>query len=306
MTGEMATRSFQRRLFRLAGPRGTPSLLILPTVAFLGIFLIYPLVNTVYLSLHDLTLTRSMRPRWVGLENYAYLLFEDANFWPIVGHTFFWVAGSAVLQFLLGLPTALLLNGAIPFRGLWRGIVLIPWVTPVVVAGIAWRWIFDGEWGIANYYLVSLGLLPAPVVWLGDSTWVWPALLLASAWKGFPYMALMLLAGLQGIQKELYEAAQCDGAGPWRRFVHVTMPGLRPVIYVTVLITLVTTWTKFELIWALTQGGPGFATSILPTYIYTQSFLFYKMGLGATAATLSAVLVVVFTFLYTRRFRPQD
>lgn len=277
-------------------------ILLAPTLLYLAVFLLFPLLQTVYISLHDLTLTRSMVPRFVGLDNFRFLFTEDPNFWPILGHTVVWVVGSTALQFLLALPAAGVLNARLPAQGLWRGLIMVPWVTPVVVAGIIWRWIFDGEWGILNYYLQRIGLLSSPIVWLGDNFWVWPSLLTTSMWKGFPYITLMLLAGLQGIPKDLYEAAECDGAGPWRRFTSVTLPGLRPVIAVSLLITFVTTWAKFELIWALTQGGPGFATSILPTYVYTQSFIFYRLGLGAAVATVSAAVILVFAIFYVRRF----
>jgi len=270
---------------------------------YLFAFQIYPLINSLYLSLTNLSLTRSMDAKFVGLANYIYLLKEDPNFWLVFRNSFLWVVGSAFGQFLLAIPAALVLNSRLKGRALWRGLIMVPWVTPVVVVGIMWRWILDGDSGLLNYYLQWLGLIQKPIVWLGTDAWVWPAVLSASVWKGFPYMAVMLLAGLQSISKEVLEAAEVDGAGPAQRFFTIILPLLMPVIAVMVSICLVTSWTKFDLIWLLTSGGPGYATSILPTYVYNNAFVFYKLGLASAVATISTLFVTLMAVVYARRVK---
>lgn len=285
-------RQVTQRLRLLLRRHGFAWALILPTLLYLVAFQLYPLIQSVALSLTDLSLTRAGTGKFVGLANYYYLLREDPYFWQVFRNTFFWVIVCSIGQYLVAVPAALVLNAKLRCRALWRGLMMVPWVTPVVVVGIMWRWILDGESGLLNYYLSAIGLIDKPIVWLGNDFWVWPAVISASIWKGFPYQTLMLLAGLQGIPKEVLEAAEVDGASPVQRFFLIIFPLLTPVTVVLLSVTLVTTWTKFDLIWVLTEGGPGFATSILPTYVYSNAFVFYKLGLASAVATLSTLVVL--------------
>ena len=182
---------------------------------------------------------------------------------------------------------------------------MIPWVTPVVVTGLIWRWIYDGNYGLLNFYLQQAHIIKSPIMWLGSDSWVWISLLLVSAWKGFPYATVMFLAGLQTIPKDLYEAGLVDGANARQRFWYITIPSLMPVIFVTGLVSIITTWTKFEVIWTLTGGGPGLQTSILPTYVYTKAFVFYQLGIGSAVATISAVFVLIIMLVYFKFFSKQ-
>jgi multiple sugar transport system permease protein len=172
--------------------------------------------------------------------------------------------------------------------------------------GIVWRIIYNGDFGILNYVLTELHILKTPVVWLGEQPWIWPAMLLTSVWKGYPYMAIMMLAGLQGIPESLYEVASIDGAGAITKFFKITLPSLLPVVFVTLLSSIIISWTKFELIWVLTQGGPGYDTSVMASYVYAKSFKYYEMGNGATVATLSSVIMVLFLIVYYRLFKTAD
>ena len=278
-------------------------ILLTPVVLYIVFFQFYPLFETVRLSLYDYSLVSGRGMSFVGFKNYAELIVHDDNFWPIFLNSVVWVLGATLLQFLIALPAAMILNARIPLRGMWRGLMMVPWVSPVVIIGVIWKWIYDGQFGLANYYLKMLGLIKENIVWLGDANWVWPALLLTSAWKGFPYVALMALSGLQGIPRELLEAATVDGATGWQRFRHVVLPLLRPILFVTGLVSIVSTWTKFEMIWVLTGGGPGYETSILPTYLYTQAFRFFNLGLGSAVGTLSMLFVVGIVVVYARMFK---
>lgn len=294
------------RLGRTLSRNRTPYLLLLPSVVYLVGFTIYPILNVFYLSLTDLHLVKSLVPKFVGLQNFGDLIWSDADFRRIVVNTFIWTFGSTALQFVLGLATGLILNARLPWRGFWRGIMLVPWVTPIVVVGIIWRWIYDGSYGLLNYYLTTLGVLNRYVVWLGEDWSVWPAILLASLWKGYPYMCLMLLAGLQTIPQDVYEAADVDGATGFRRLWSVTLPLLKPVAAIVTLVALVLTWNNFQMIWVLTEGGPAYATSVLATYVYTKGFVFFQLGSGSAVATLSILVILVVCVIYARMTRLEE
>jgi multiple sugar transport system permease protein len=265
---------------------------ILPTLLYLLVFQIYPLVESVRLSFTDLSFIKPGSGNYVGLENYKELLFRDPNFWTIVLNSFVWVLASTVFQYALAIPAAVILNQKLKLRFLWRGLMMVPWVTPVVIMGLIWKWIYDGDYGLLNYYLNT------DIVWLGDSTTVWPAVLLASIWKGLPYATIMVLAGLQGVPYSLLEAAYIDGCSKLQAFYRVTIPVMMPILVVSTMISIVLTWTKFEMIWVLTAGGPGVETSILPTYIYTKAFQNFDMGVGSAVAVLSMFAMIVFVVIY--------
>jgi multiple sugar transport system permease protein len=284
----------------------TPYLLLLPSVAYLVSFTIYPILNVFYLSVTDLHLVKSLVPHFIGLKNYVELIRDDPDFRRILLNTFIWTFGSTALQFVLGLATGLILNARLPARGFWRGIMLVPWVTPIVVVGIIWRWIYDGSYGLLNYYLNVVGLLNRYVVWLGEDAAVWPAILLASLWKGYPYMCLMLLAGLQTISQDVYEAADVDGASGFKRLWYITLPLLKPVAGIVTLVALVLTWNNFQMIWVLTEGGPAYATSVLATYVYTKGFVFFQLGSGAAVATLSILVILLVCIIYARMLRLEE
>ena len=180
-------------------------------------------------------------------------------------------------------------------------------MTPTVVVGVIWRWIFEGSnSGLANFFLTRLGVFDQPTVFLASEFWVWPVLLFASTWKGVPFVTLLVLAALQGVPQDLHESAAVDGAGRVKRFFHVTIPSIRGTLFTTGMISLVTTWFKFELIWALTNGGPGFATSILPTYVYTWAFNRLEYGMAGAVATLALAIIFVVAAMYALLFRDKE
>ncbi|WP_409342308.1 carbohydrate ABC transporter permease [Paenibacillus sp. MBLB4367] len=277
-------------------------LLLSPVVLYIVIFQFYPLFETIRLSFFDYSLLQGKGMTFAGLGNYKELLTADGHFWSIFRNSLLWVFGSMILQFLLAVPAAMILNRKLRLRGLWRGLLMVPWVSPVVIVGIVWKWIYDGQYGLMNEYLKLLHVLQDNIVWLGDAFWVWPALLLTSTWKGFPYITLMMLSGLQGISGEMKEAAHIDGATAWQRFRFVTLPLLKPIMYVTGMVSIIGSWTKFEMIWALTNGGPGYATSILPTYLYTHAFVYLDLGKGAAVGTLSMLIVLAIIAVYAGLF----
>lgn len=268
--------------------------MILPTLLYLLIFQIYPIIDSVRISFTNLSFLKPGSGQFVGLKNFHNLLFNDSNFWLLMRNSLIWVFGSTLLQYVVAIPASLLLNQKLAARWAWRGFMMVPWVTPVIIMGMIWKWIYDGDYGLLNY------LLNTDIVWLGNESTVWPALLTVSLWKGLPYATLMFLAGLQGIPGDLYEAAWVDGAGALKRFWYVTLPMLKPVILVTALTSIVQSWTKFEVIWVLTAGGPGYATSIFPTYIYSKSFVMYDMGGGSAVSVIAMLVMMVFVALYLK------
>ena len=279
-------------------------LMILPTLLYLLIFQIdllenmcYPIIETVRISFTNWLLTDQSSGGYVGFANYTRLFTQDSNFWTLFRNSVFWVLGSTVLQYFFAIPISVLLNQKMRARGLWRGLMMVPWVTPMVIAGLIWRWMFEGNYGLFNQ------LLGTDIVWLADSSTVWICLLIVSTWKGIPYATLMFLAGLQGIPGDLYEAAYVDGAGPFRRFWHITLPLLSPVIMVTALTSMVATWTKFETIWTMTSGGPGYTTSILPVYIYMKAFRSFEMGVGSAVAVVAMLVMTIFIIIYLKFYR---
>ena len=288
--------SMLRRLMRAR----TAYLFLLPVLATLLILNVYPVVTTIWLSFHELNLLRSPEPSWVGLGNFVHLLTRDGNFWLVMGNTLIWVIGSTVLQFVLAFGIAALLNRRFLGRKLVRTLILIPWVTPIIVVGIAWRWILNPEWGMLNHYFLRWGIIQDPVTWLYNPNTVWPVLLLASVWKGSPFMAIMLLAGLQTVPRSLYEAAIVDGANSVQLFRHITIPMMAPIIVIVTLITTMETWNNFRMIWVLTEGGPGYRTTVVSVYIYFRSFQDFQLGMGAALAVVSVLTISILGVLYIR------
>jgi ABC-type sugar transport system permease subunit len=228
---------------------------------------------------------------FIGLENYQEA-FRDPRFWGALGHTAFFAVTSVGLELVIGLGLALALNRAFRGRGLVRAAVLIPWAIPTVVSALLWRFMFEGQSGIVNTMLVSLGILREPIVWFIQPVAAWVPVILADVWKTTPFVALLLLAGLQNIDASLYEAARIDGASPWRQFRHVTLPLLKPAILVALIFRTLDAFRVFDLIYALTGGGPG--TSTEPIALYTFNALLQNLQFGYGSALSIIVFGVTF------------
>jgi ABC-type sugar transport system permease subunit len=280
------TRSIEHQEARLAWLFVMPALLTILLVA------LFPLAWSAWESvhLHDLRMPWLGRP-FIGLDNYVEAL-QDPRFWSALGHTGFFAVLSVGLELLIGLGLALALNRAFRGRGLVRAAVLIPWAIPTVVSALLWRFMFEGQSGIVNTILVSVGVLHAPVVWFIQPAAAWVPVILADVWKTTPFVALLLLAGLQNIDASLYEAARIDGASPWRQFRHVTLPLLRPAILVALIFRTLDAFRVFDLIYALTGGGPG--TSTEPIALYTFNALLQNLQFGYGSALSIIVFLVTF------------
>jgi ABC-type sugar transport system permease subunit len=232
-------------------------LLTAPALATILFIALFPLGWTLWESLHehDLRMPWLGRP-FVGLGNYL-TIFRDARFWEALGHTALFASISVTVELTLGLALALAMNQAFRGRGVVRAAVLVPWAIPTVVAALLWRFIFDSQAGIANVVLANIGVLHHPLVWFVRASTAWIPVILADVWKTTPFVALLLLAGLQSIDGELYEAAATDGAGAWWQLRHITIPLLKPAILVALIFRTLDAFRVFDLIYVMTGGGPG-------------------------------------------------
>ncbi|MEZ4616150.1 MAG: sugar ABC transporter permease [Caldilineaceae bacterium] len=270
-------------------------LLLLPLILILFILLAYPIASAVWITLQDKTI--GMVGHFVGLQNYRELLFEDAFFWQVVRNGFVFTLGSVFLKLIVGMIMALVLNQPLRWRGLWRGLLLMPWVAPTVVTALSWRWILDLT-GVLNLTLRDLGLMKVPIPWLAQYGTALLSLVLVNTWRGFPFFGITLLAGMQAIPQELYEAAEMDGASVWQRFRFVTLPSLRTVILVVTILSVIWTFNDFSIVWLLTGGGPGHATDVFATYTYKLGFITSRLGYGQTVSVILApVLIVIIMIL---------
>ena len=243
--------------------------LVAPALAAIALVALFPLAWTLWESLHvhDLRMPWRGQP-FVGLANYSEA-FADARFWEALGHTALFTVVSVSLELGVGLALALALNRAYRGRGLVRAAVLVPWAIPTVVAALLWRFMFESEAGIVNAVLLDVRLLDKPYVWFVHAWAAWVPVVLADVWKTTPFVALLLLAGLQNIDEGIYEAARIDGASAWRRFVHVTLPLLKPALLVALIFRTLDAFRVFDLIYVLTHGGPGTATEPIALYAFS-------------------------------------
>ncbi len=268
---------------------------MLPAAAILIFFLAYPLGKGVWMSLTDAKIGRA--GQFIGVENYVELIAYDKIFQSSTLFTIVYTALASVIKFALGLYLALLLNNNLPFRSFIRSIVLIPFIVPTVLSAIAFWWIFDSQFSIISWALKKVGLIDENINWLGDPLLAQACVIFANIWRGVPFIAITLLAGLQTVSPSLYEAATLDGATRWQMFRFVTYPLLTPIIAVVMTFSVLFTFTDFQLIWAMTRGGPVNATHLMATYSYQKGILGGQLGEGAAIATsmipflLAAIMV---------------
>jgi multiple sugar transport system permease protein len=255
---------------------------MLPAAAFLILFLAYPLGLGLWLSVTD---ARIGRPgEYIGLENYQWLL-DDSVFWLSIFNTLLYTIVASIIKFAVGLYLALLLNRHMPFKALIRAAVLIPFIVPTVLSAIAFWWIYDAQFSIISWSLRKMHLISQNINFLGDGNWARGSVIFANIWRGVPFVAITLLAGLQTVSPSLYEAATLDGATPWQRFRYITYPLLTPIIAVVMTFSVLFTFTDFQLIWAMTRGGPVNATHLMATLSYQRAILSGRLGEGAAIAT---------------------
>ena len=279
-------------------------LLLAPSLLLLGGLVVFPILYNLWLSLFDKHAFMPVQ-RFVGLQHYVYFAY-DAEFWASVQYGVIYAGSTLVLQLLLGVSAALLLNEAFRGRNLLRGIVLFPYMIPTIVAVILWKWLLNDSYGLVNHWLVAAGVVAAPVAWLGKDH-IMTSLVITSVWQFFPFVVVTYLARLQTIAPELYEAAKVDGAGAWRRFRHVTLPQTRNVLFVIVLLRSIFMFTKFDTVWLMAgEGGVSRYVRTLPVYAYARSFTYLQAGMGAALAVLMFLMLLAVTAAYFRVLRDEE
>lgn len=280
-------------------------LFILPTLLVVLLVAGYPLFNTIYVTFFDAKLGSSRAWEYVGIENYTDLL-SNANWWSSVGNTLRFTVASVVLELLLGLGIAVVVNSKFPGRGLMRTAMLVPWAIPTAVSSQMWKWMYHDVFGVVNDFFTRIvPLLPQKIAWVAaDNTAIW-ALVAVDVWKTTPFMALLLLAGLQLIPADIYEAAAVDGATGWRQFVTITLPMLRPAIVVALIFRTLDALRVFDVIWIMTSGA--FGTESMATFNQRQLIQFQKLGYGSTVSVAIFVVIGIFVVLYlTTIFRDEE
>jgi multiple sugar transport system permease protein len=282
----------------------TPWLMLAPALIVAGVLVLLPVADTLWLSLHQVILYRPRSRPFVGLANYAAAL-ADPVFWNSLWHSLIWVVCAVSLQFALGLTTALLLNRSFAWRGLARTLVVVPWALPSVIIGLIWTWMLDFNLGVLNQIGVRLGILSASVPWLAQPSTAMAGVILAIVWQGFPFFAVTLLAGLQAIPAELYEAASIDGAGGVAKFRYVTLPGLASVMATALLLRMIWVANSLDLILVMTGGGPGTATQTLPLHAFLTAWSGGDYGSGSALAVLLTLLLLGVVVAYLWRSREQ-
>lgn len=276
----------------------TPLILIAPSLILFAGLLLFPIIRGLILSFFNAELL--MPPgaeRFVGAQNYVRMV-SDPTFWHSLRVTVIYTFWVVVGAYVIGLATALLLHPRFWGRAFFRLLTFLPWAVPEVVAVLVWRWMFDYQYGVANFFLRTLGVINGNLGWLTLPGLALPAVIIVSVWKQFPLATLMLLAGLQAIPEHLYEAARMDGANRYQEFWHVTLPGLKPVNVVLLLLLVLYSFKRVTLIYVLTGGGPAAATEVLSIQTYLQAFKFFQVGYGSAIGSTMFLIMLAFTVVY--------
>src|SRR5215471_6845334 len=275
----------------------TGYLYLVPVVVVLGATVLFPILKAMRMSLYNHVLIKPQEYRYVGLANYVRLLHDEV-FWQSLWNSCVWVFGSVSFQFLGGFAAALLLHQSFRSRIFVRTITLLPWIIPGVVVALIWEFIYQPNYGLLNDLLARMGLMTERVAWLSSPALAMPAVITANIWRGVPFFAIMLLAGLQAIPTELYEAARVDGASVVQRFTHITLPMLKPIIVVATATRIVWTFNYADLIFVMTGGGPANATQITSTYTLLQAYSNLDWGYAATLSVTLLLIMLAFTAAY--------
>lgn len=276
-----------------------PYYFLLPAMLVLVVIILYPVFSNLVMSVYKVKLFRGAGDEFVGLANYAKLLGSRTfinSVWSSVRFTIY----SLPVAFILGMGMALIFNEIKKYRPVFTGFLLVPWAIAPVVTGYMWRWLFHDSFGLINYALLSMGIIDANIPWLAQPDTAVGAVVVANVWRFMPYITIMLLAGMQGISSELYEAAHVDGANVFERFFHVTLPQLKHVIGVVFLFATIWMVNDFALIFIMTEGGPAKATQVVPITVYRIAFEHLRLGRGAAAALILLVFLLSMSMVFIR------
>lgn len=279
----------------------TALVMILPAMIFLAVLIAYPLGKVIHDSVFFTHLINKSMTGFAGLANFQKVV-GDEHFAEATKNTVLWTVFSVLGEYVMGMLTAVLLNQQFKGRALFRTFVFIPWLVPIIVAGMTWDWMLNPSFGIINYLLVHLNVVKAPIDFLGDVKYAMSTVIFVNIWRSFPYYTISFLSAMQSIPGELNEAAAIDGAGMFKRFFKVTLPQLRSVSLVIVFMHIIWTAINFDFIWVMTQGGPNYATETLPLMIYRYSMQKFDVGAASALSTMMfAFMTILFVFYYRQR-----
>jgi len=288
----------ERRRFTLSD-RQVGILFMLPFIVTAALFMVWPVVEAVRMAFYAYNPLRPDDIYWVGFENFE-RIFDDPLFWESFRQALVWTGWSILFQTVLGVALALLLNLTLPGMAIFRGLLLFPYIVPTVVIALNWRWIFNSEIGIVNHALLSAGIISENIAWLSTPDMAMLSAILLNVWKYTPFVVICVLARLQTIPTELYDAAKVDGAGAWRRFMDITLPMLKEVLVVVIVFRTIWTFNKFEEIYLLTRGGPGTSTFNLAVYAFEEGMANLRLGVAAATGVVMIALLLVGTIIYVR------
>ena len=295
----MNQRSRQPRLRPQTKENLTPYLYLLPIFILLLFMFGYPLVKSVIMSFQSYKLTKPNDVAWNHFKNYA-KMFGDKNFGLLMKNSLVYVVISVIGQFLLGLGLALALNTKFKGRGLYQSIIFLPWAFSAFVVGLLFRWGFNGEYGVINDLLKKLGIVQTGISWLGTPGYSLAVIIFAMIWIGIPFFGIMILAALQSVPKEIYEAAALDGCGPIKKFFSLTLPYIKPTIIITILLRTIWIFNSFDLVVIITEGGPANYSQTLPSYIYTQAFSSYDFGLAGAFGVFLMLVLTAYAVIFLK------
>lgn len=276
-------------------------LLLLPAIIIVGFTIFYPMVKSIGISFLDYRLSATGDYKWNNFANYIEI-FRTGEFVSALVVTVKFMVSVVALLFIIGLLLAVVLNKQIGGRGFLRSLALMPWTVPTLITALLWMWIYQPQYGVLNYILMRLHIIDRPISWVTSVKFALPSVVVAALWKQVPFMFTMMLAGLQSIPKDLYEAAMIDGASNWQTFFSITLPMLSNVIKATLLISIIENFKQFPLFWVMTGGGPMDKTTTLAILTYKNSFFNLNFGKGTAVSTCWLVILVVFTLVYNKLF----
>lgn len=284
----------------------TAFIMLAPAIVFLALLIAFPLGKVVHDAFTHVHLINKSMTGFAGIENFKTVV-SDEHFGQAVKNTIYWTVFSVLGEYIVGMTTAVLLNQKFKGRAIFRTCIFIPWLVPIIVAGMTWDWLLNPEFGIINYALTSLNIIDSPINFLGDSKYAMATVIFVNIWRSFPYYTISFLSALQSIPGDLAEAASIDGAGVFRRFFSITLPQLRSVSLVIVFIHVIWTAVNFDFICVMTEGGPNYATETLPIMIYRYSMKKFDVGAASALSTMMfTIMVVLFVFYYRKRSQLSD
>lgn len=277
---------------------------VIPACLVVFILLGYPVVSSILYSFTDRNLL-SKEYSVVGIENYVNIL-KNQEFWISFGNSMTWTVASVTSQLLLGLLTAVLLNRITHFKGLFRTIFIIPWAFPNIVMAFTWKWLYNDMYGVINNTLLNLNLIQEPILFLASPHYAMLSMVIINTWFGFPFMAISILAGLQAIPMDNYEAARIDGANGWQAFLYITIPHIKIVIGLIVILRTIWVFNNFDLIFLITGGGPGTSTETLPIFAYKTGWVMNNLGQASAISVILLVFLLIISSIYFRVLKKSE